>query len=120
MQEELGSEVRVLRLESVVENLFSYRGRPQHGLELHFAVALPDGSALLGMPSFERWENSGGFSGEPATAVRLSFRWFHRDELAGLDLRPAFLAGQLREPGSDAAIRHVVHDDHLPKAPTSP
>lgn len=118
MQEELGSEVRVERLESVVENLFSYRGRQQHGLELHFAVALPEGSALLGMPSFERWENSGGLNGEPATAVSLSFRWFHRDELAGLDLRPAFLADQLSEPSGDAAIRHIVHDDHPHTAPT--
>ncbi|MCX2860272.1 NUDIX domain-containing protein [Paucibacter sp. PLA-PC-4] len=119
MHEELGSEVRVERLESVVENLFSYRGRQQHGLELHFAVALPDGSALLGMPSFERWEHSGGLNGDTATAVTLSFRWFHRNELAGLDLRPAVLAGQLSEPSGDAAIRHFVHDDHSLSAPTS-
>lgn len=119
MQEELGSEVRVERLESVVENLFSYRGRQQHGLELHFAVALPDESALLSMPSFERHDTSGGLNGDPATTVRLSFRWFHRDELAGLDLRPAFLVGQLSEPSSDAAIRHIVNHDHPPTAPTS-
>ncbi|WP_349740711.1 NUDIX hydrolase [Roseateles cavernae] len=119
MQEELGNEVRVERLESVVENLFTYRGRQQHGLELHFAVALPDGSALLSMPSFERQDISGGLNGGPATTVRLSFRWFQRHELAGLDLRPAFLASQLSEPGSAAAIRHIVHDDHSLAAPTS-
>lgn len=119
MQEEPGNEVRVECLESVVENLFSYRERQQHGLELHFAVALPDGSALQSMPSFERQDSSGGFNGDAATTVRLTFRWFRRHELAGLDLRPAFLASQLSEPSSAAAIRHIVHDDHSLAAPTS-
>jgi ADP-ribose pyrophosphatase YjhB (NUDIX family) len=114
MQEELGTEVRIDRLETIVENLFSYRGRPQHGVELHFALRLPEDSPLLGMPLFERFETGAGLNGEPASTVRLEFRWFHASELATLDLRPSFLSAKLATPQSAPLIEHIVHDDRSP------
>lgn len=114
MREELGSEVRVERLEAVVENLFSYRGRPQHGVELHFALRLPEDSPLLGMPLFERFETGGGLNGEPASTLRLEFRWFRTSELAALDLRPSFLSARLAGPHGPPLIEHIVHDDQAP------
>jgi ADP-ribose pyrophosphatase YjhB (NUDIX family) len=111
LREELGTEVRHATLSTIVENFFSHRGRPQHGVELHFDVTLPEGSPLLGCEPFERVEQGGmGLNGEGASATHLVFRWFHWSELAGLDLRPSFLRQSLAcapVPG----VRHVVHDD---------
>jgi ADP-ribose pyrophosphatase YjhB (NUDIX family) len=114
MREELGSEVRVERLEAVVENLFSYRGRQQHGVEFHFGLSLPDDSLLIGKPWFERFETRGGLHGEPASIIRLEFRWFHASELAALDLRPSFLSTRLADSRGAALIEHIIHDEQAP------
>ena len=111
MREELGSEIRIERLEAVVENLYPYRDRPHHGMELHFAVQLPEESPPLGQPRFERLETGSGLYGEPAAAMRLEFRWFHRGELAALDLRPAFLPARLGAPPRTRMVEHIVHRD---------
>lgn len=112
MQEELGSEVRVGPLMLLLENLYSYRGQPQHGVELYFPVHLPEASALLDKAAaFERLEISSGLNGEAPATVRLEFRWFHATELAALDLRPACLAGLLAAP-TEAAPRHLVQQAH--------
>lgn len=107
----------------MAENLYQYRGRPQHGLELYFPVTLPDGSPWLADKSaaFERFDTSAGLNGEAPRRVRLEFRWFHRAALAGLDLRPAFLAEALLAAPS-AAPRHIVHggDDQMPMASSRP
>lgn len=108
MREELGSEVQVDPLMLLLENLYDYRGRPQHGIELYFPVRLPAGSVLLDKTAaFERLEASSGLNGEAPSPVRLEFRWFHAMELASLDLRPACLADLLASP-PQGAPRHLV------------
>lgn len=110
LREELDTEVQVGQLLWVVENLYLYRERPQHGVELHFLVRLPEGSPLLQRESFERGEWGVGLNGGPASAVRLLFRWFTTQELAGLDLRPALLREALAAP-PEAGVRHFVQND---------
>jgi ADP-ribose pyrophosphatase YjhB (NUDIX family) len=113
MYEELGVRVRAGSLSAVVENFFTYRERPQHGVELHFDVDLPEGCPLLGRAPFERVEDSGtGLNGEVASQVRLEFRWFHVSELDDLDLRPSFLRQSLASVSQPTT--HVVHDDNRP------
>ena len=109
VREELGVEVQACTLRAVVENFFSHEGRAQHGVELHFDVALPDGCSLIGCEPFERVEESAtGLNGGHASSMRLLFQWFHVRELAGLDLRPSFLRYSLiSAPGR----LHFVHHD---------
>ncbi|QPF76386.1 NUDIX domain-containing protein [Roseateles sp. DAIF2] len=112
MREELDlTLVEVGPLEVVAENLYDYRGRPQHGLELYFPVTLPAGSPLLladKAEAFERFEFSAGLNGEAPSRVRLEFRWFHREALQGLDLRPDFLLETLAAPAGIAPCHRVV------------
>lgn len=114
MQEELGVDVQVQRLLAVVENLFSYRGQPQHGLEMHFLVALPPDSPLLNCAPFERVEEGGvGLDGHATSHARLHFRWFPLGEIGSIDLRPAFLSDFLASgiAAGTTHTAHIVHDD---------
>lgn len=111
VREELGVDAQACELRAMAENFFEHGGRQQHGVELHFDVTLPDGCELIGCEPFERVEESAtGLNGNDAASLRLLFRWFHRDELDALDLRPVFLRKTLRA-APDAGVRHVVHDD---------
>ena len=111
MREELGTEVRHVTLCAVVENLFMHEGRPQHGVELHFEVALPEGSPLIGCEPFERVEDGGvGLNGDNASCTRLLFQWFHVSELQLLDLRPSFLRQSLSRT-TTTGPQHIVHDE---------
>lgn len=111
MREELDVDVRVTALRAVVENRFVYGGQLQHGLELHFDVALPEGSPLIGCEPFERVEESGeGLDGGAAKTTRLVFQWFDVSALPSVDLRPAFLKQTLAIPDA-AVVQHIVHDD---------
>lgn len=98
-----------------MENLFTYRGRPQHGVELHFDVTFPEGSPLIGCQPFDRVEDGGvGLNGD-ATCTRLRFQWFHVAELEHLDLRPSFLRESLAK-GMEGGTRHIVHEDRRPSS----
>jgi len=113
MREELGTDVQVVGLLAVVENLFIYRGRPQHGLEMHFKVTLPSDSPLIGSEPFERVEDGGvGLNGDNTACTRLLFKWFHVSEVGSIDLRPSFLRDFLTAD-ADAGPRHIVHDGLL-------
>jgi hypothetical protein len=92
--------VRVGELVAVVENLFDYRDRPQHGIELHFDVALPHDCALASQPSFRVEEGELSFD----------FRWFRVSELQQVDVRPSFLRQTLNTP-TGRSMRHIVHND---------
>ncbi len=105
MREELGEPVSCGGLLGVVENFFSYRGRPHHEIGLYFPVSLRPGSRLLSGP--------GPFIGAEG-GVPLIFAWFDCSRLGELDVRPALLAGLLDEPPSVGAFRHVVHHDRDP------
>jgi len=108
LREELGTEAQVGPLHAIVENFFHYRGRPHHGVELHFEVTLPAGSPLLGCAPLERIETgSVGLDGGEPGLLRLLFQWFDLAALDQVELRPAFLRQSLRER-PPAAVRHVV------------
>ncbi|HEX7639172.1 MAG TPA: NUDIX domain-containing protein [Burkholderiaceae bacterium] len=111
MREELDTEVECVGLVAIVENFFDYRGRAQHGIELHFELRLPPGSPLVGLPAFERIETGGGLDGD-APPLTLEFRWFRPHELDALDLRPAALRPLLARP-AQAGIAHLVNADRV-------
>lgn len=111
MREELGTEVEVGPLRAVVENLYTYRDRPHHGIEMYFDVRLPAGSPLAGCEPFERVEDGGvGADGVRAPGSRLLFQWFHVADLSSIDLRPSFLRGWLPTDASQG-VQHIVHGD---------
>lgn len=109
VREELGVDVQACALRAVVENFFRHGGRAQHGVELHFDVALPDGCGLIGCEPFARVEECAtGLNGDGVASGRLLFQWFRLRDLGGLDLRPALLRDSLLAgPG----VRHFVHDE---------
>lgn len=111
MREELGTDVQVVGLLAVVENLFTYRGRLQHGLEMHFNVTLPADSPLVGCEPFERVEDGGvGLNGDNTSCTRLQFKWFHVSQISSIDLRPSFLREFLVADAGGGTL-HFVHDD---------
>jgi ADP-ribose pyrophosphatase YjhB (NUDIX family) len=87
MAEELGETVRVGELLFVVENRFVHGGAARHELGLCFRAELQPSSPVLA--------RSGPFAGAEAA---LEFRWFDRNELARVDVRPSFLASALAKP----------------------
>lgn len=105
LREELGTAVRPQRLVWVVENFFRHGGEARHEVGLYFlAEALP-GSPLLDAP--------GPYEGREGSRP-LTFAWFPIDRLHQLDLRPAFIADALPEPG--LPLRHAVHREASPSA----
>ena len=97
MREELGVQVTVGRLLWLVENFFTFEGARYHELLLCFEMAC--GDLASGLDDFE------GVEGDR----RLLFQWCPLESLAGLPLRPAFLAPALRT--LPATPVHVVHED---------
>jgi 8-oxo-dGTP pyrophosphatase MutT (NUDIX family) len=107
MREELGLDASAGELALVVENFFSYAGAEHHEVGLYFDVAIP-AQALCG---------DGAHSGREGDTT-LIFTWFRLGELAGLDLRPAFLKAHLARGGR--AFRHVVNRDATPLRTAAP
>jgi len=101
MQEELSTDVEVLRLLWLVENFFDYDGLSYHELALYFQIRFPPGCKPLTQRAFE--STDGG--------TRLQFKWFplHEETLAGLPLLPSFLPSGLRT--LPTSVTHVVHHD---------
>jgi 8-oxo-dGTP pyrophosphatase MutT (NUDIX family) len=99
-QEELSETVICGELLWLVENFFSYRGRPHHELGMYFRARLPARSRLLAEP--------GPFVGSEG-GVPLTFAWFECARLGELEVRPSFLAQALAKP--EPAFRHIVHRD---------
>ncbi len=106
MREELGVAAHVERLLWVVENFFTFRGRPRHELGLYFLVTFPPDSPI--------YRQVGPFDGEEE-GVRLIFEWQPLDALAGFRLYPTFLRSRLRSLPS--GIEHIVHTDPVHPRP---
>lgn len=100
LQEELNIVVALEDLAFVVENFFNYAGVAYHeiGLYLH---ARPLPGSLLDV-------SAGPYEGVEGDQ-QLVFAWFDREQLAGLDLRPAFLRSALMR--ETAGVQHIVHRD---------
>lgn len=104
MQEEIGADVEVGDVLWIIENFFSFRplDRPadasgeidHHELGFYLAMTLPD--RLVELDAFEGVELEGTPDEFP-----LEFRWFRRDEVQNLDIRPAVLRDLLSKPLPD-------------------
>jgi len=83
MREEVETDVEVIRLLWLVENLFDYEGWNYHEIALYFLIQFPSGSKPLSVNAFD------GVEGD----VPLRFQWFpiQREALERLPLLPAFL-----------------------------
>lgn len=100
MREELGLQVEVGRLLWVVENFFTFDGRPHHEIALCYAIALPVGCAMAD-PTYTHRVQDGGAS--------ITFAWHAIGRLDDLDLRPTFLRRALRELLEHTG--HIIHVD---------
>jgi 8-oxo-dGTP pyrophosphatase MutT (NUDIX family) len=100
LHEELDERVTCGDLTWLVENFFTYRGVPHHELGLYFRARLASESRLLSSP--------GPFVGAEAHA-RLTFAWFERAGLAGVVIRPSFVAAALAQ--RELEFRHIVQRD---------
>jgi ADP-ribose pyrophosphatase YjhB (NUDIX family) len=98
MREELNVTVTVGPMLWVVENFFSIGARENHEVGFYFATEAPAGASVLDIEARH-------FSDEKGR--RLEFVWFQRQDLAGVDLRPAFMREALaQEP---LRFAHVVN-----------
>lgn len=104
IQEELSTDVEVIRLLWLVENFFDYDNLSYHELALYFLVRFPIDSAPLTQNAFEATDG----------ATRLQFKWFpiHEQTLFSLPLLPSFLASGLTQV--PASVTHIVHRDTMP------
>lgn len=98
LQEEIAEPASCGPLLWVVENFFIYRGNEHHELGLYFHVRLFPGSRML-----EATEPLPGAEGD----VLLTYAWFERSRLGGIEVRPSFLAEALSQPTLE--FRHYVH-----------
>lgn len=104
IQEELSTDVEVVRLLWLVENFFDYEGLSYHELALYFLIRFPEDSKPLTHTDFESMDGS----------TKLHFRWvpLHEETLSKLPVLPSFLASSLRE--LPASVTHIVHWDTVP------
>ncbi|HZT96034.1 MAG TPA: NUDIX domain-containing protein [Chloroflexota bacterium] len=99
MQEETGCSVGVERLVWVVENFFTFEGREQHEVGLHFLMSLEPFAHLVRWAEFYGWESE----------TPIVFRWVSLPDLRQLDLYHTFLRTTLIELPQEP--KHVVHRD---------
>jgi len=100
MKEEIGATVHAEKMLWIVENFFSYNGRPTHEIGLYFATHLAPGSPLLDVTTSHR-----GFEKDKG----LTFSWFSRQRLTEIDVQPVFLRQLFQEDHFELA--HIVQRD---------
>ncbi|MFM0305601.1 NUDIX domain-containing protein [Paraburkholderia sediminicola] len=97
MQEEVGASVHIEKTLCIVENFFSYNGRPNHEIGFYFVARLESGSTLLDLAvSHQGSEGS----------KRLTFSWISRQRLSEIEMRPVFLRQLLQ--ADHIALAHVI------------
>jgi ADP-ribose pyrophosphatase YjhB (NUDIX family) len=101
INEEIGAEVKIIRLLWVMENFF-HKKRDIHELSFYFLMELDPDSHLL--------KSDGPFQGQEKDNL-LTFQWFSLDEtiLANLPLYPGFLATALLHVPETP--QHIVFDN---------
>jgi ADP-ribose pyrophosphatase YjhB (NUDIX family) len=100
MLEETALTVSVSRLLWIVENFFTYGGKPFHELLFGFEMTVPD--SVDPQTEFRGIE---GFRGTGRT-TELTFRWYSLDRLHTVRIEPVFLREALRE--LPQSITHIV------------
>ena len=106
MKEELGFEVRLIRLASIAQNLFeTNNGGTFHEMSYYYIVEAVDES-LINTNDYEIVEND---KGELKT---LRFKWFTKEEIAKTDFRPNFVKDMLND---DEMIHVISHKNVVTK-----
>jgi ADP-ribose pyrophosphatase YjhB (NUDIX family) len=109
LREELGAQQqpRVERLLWVVENYFTHQGARNHELGMYYLVSFAPRAAIYDTTHEHIGSEDGGdYHGPP---LKLIFRWFPLDALAGERIYPTFLRERLR--ALPTAVEHIVHVD---------
>ncbi|MGY6125419.1 NUDIX hydrolase [Paraburkholderia strydomiana] len=97
MEEEVGASVHIEKTLCIVENFFSYNGRPNHEIGFYLIARLEPGSPLLDLTVSHH-----GSEGNK----RLTFTWVARRRLSEIDVRPVFLRQLLQ--ADRVALAHVI------------
>ena len=97
MAEELNESIECAELLYVVENFFAHASKPNHEIGLYFRAQFNPASALLDKSRSHAGVEDG---------IRLEFRWFPRESLREVDLRPSFLRESLAQ--SLLGFQHIV------------
>ena len=115
--EELGAarEPRVERLLWVVENYFTHQGTRNHELGLYYLVSFAPHATIYDTTREHIGIEDTGHDGLP---LKLIFRWFPLDRLAGERIYPTFLRERLR--ALPATVEHIVHIDPSEYCVSSP
>jgi 8-oxo-dGTP pyrophosphatase MutT (NUDIX family) len=100
MEEEVGASVHIEKTLCIVENFFSYNGRPNHEIGLYLVARLEPGSPLLDLTVSHH-----GYEGNK----HLTFTWVPRQRLSEIDVRPVFLRQLLQ--ADRAALAHVIQQE---------
>ena len=108
LREELGAEQQphVERLLWVVENYFTHNDTLNHELGIYYLVSFAPHAAIYDITREHIGFEDGNHGGPP---LKLIFRWFPLDTLAGERIYPTFLRERLRT--LPAGVKHIVHVD---------
>ena len=100
MEEEVGASVQIEKTLCIVENFFSYNGRPNHEIGIYLVARLEPGSPLLDLAV--------SHSGHERNK-RLTLTWVARQRLSEIDVRPIFLRQLLQ--ADRVALAHVIQQE---------
>ncbi len=90
MKEELGYEIKITKLASIIQNFFKTpEGKTFHELGYYYIVE-PKNINEVNLENYERIENDKG------ELKKLEFKWFTLDELKEVDFRPIKLINELQ------------------------
>jgi len=103
MEEEVGASVQIEKTLCIVENFFSYNGRPNHEIGIYLVARLEPGSPLLDLAV--------SHSGHERNK-RLTFTWVARQRLSEIDVRPVFLR-QLLQADRVALAQVIQQESHF-------
>ena len=101
MNEEIGIEIKVIRVLYFVENFFQFENFTHHEVSIYYLMEIP----IKFYPS----SSNTSFKGREGN-LELIFKWFRIDQLKDIRLYPSFLRSKLRDIKSYP--EHIIHIDN--------
>ena len=101
IKEELGTEVKAERLVAITESFFNMKDTTYHELGFNYLLKVPKDSKIL-----EIKNEFAGIEGE-----RYRYRWFDREMLRQLPIRPNYIIPVLQDLPKD--IIHIIKDERV-------